>query len=171
MIRDIMCYHAKHFIEPNVRVRQARNLLDFLVRSVAKEKSSFSALLSAELEVIRNQADSYLLHDHLEDVNDPVYFHQFAERAEAKDLRYLGDVDLRVMVPSHYPPEVESVLQMLSPDLIHMEQYMDFLRNRMFRQSLLCHKHIMPNYALQPGRLEGVYVASPARARSAQPDI
>jgi hypothetical protein len=29
----------------------------------------------------------------------------------------------------------ENVLKVVSPDLIHMEQYMDFLRNRMFRQN------------------------------------
>jgi len=37
------------------------------------------------------------------------------------------------------PPEVESVLPMLSSDIIPLEQYMDFLRNRMFRQTLICH--------------------------------
>jgi methyltransferase-like protein len=35
----------------------------------------------------------------------------------------------------YLPREVESVLH----GLIHLEQYMDFLRNRMFRQTLICH--------------------------------
>jgi SAM-dependent methyltransferase len=171
MIRDIMCYHAKHFTEPRVRVKQARNLLDFLVKSVARENSPYSLLLKSELELIRNKADSYLYHEHLEDCNEPVYFYQFAERAEAKGLRYLGDVDLRVMTPGNFPREVESVLQMLSPDLLHLEQYMDFLRNRMFRQSLLCHQHITPIYALRPEQLTALYVASPAKPVNAKPDI
>lgn len=171
MIRAMMCYHARHFTTPQIRVRQARNLLDFLAKSVGAEGGPYSSLLKSELEVIRNAGDPYLFHDHLEDVNDPVYFYQFAERAEAKGLRYLGEVDLRVMVPGNYPPEVANVLQMLSPDLIHLEQYMDFLRNRMFRQTLLCHPTVVPNYALRPEQLTAFQISSAAKPVSANPDI
>jgi methyltransferase-like protein/SAM-dependent methyltransferase len=171
MIRDMMYYHAEHFAEPLIRVHQARNLLDFLAKSVAQEDSPYSHLLKSEVEALRRCDDSYLFHEHLEEFNDPVYFHQFAKRAAAKGLRYLGESDLRVMVPGNYPPEVENVLHMLSPDLVHLEQYMDFLRNRMFRQTLLCHKHLSPNYALRPERLVSMHVASAAKPVSSDPDI
>jgi len=171
MIRDIMCYHAEQFTEPLARVKQARILLDFLAKTVEKENTPYSLLLKNELELIRQSRDSYLFHDHLEEVNDPVYFYQFAKRAAAQGLRYLGEVDLRVMVPGNYPPEVENVLQMLSPDLIRMEQYMDFLRNRMFRQTLLCHQHLTPNYALRPEQLTAFHVASPAKPVNGTPDV
>jgi methyltransferase-like protein len=152
-------------------VRQARNLLDFLAKSVGKENTPYSLLLQGELESVRRSSDSYLYHEHLEDVNEPVYFYQFAERAAAHGLKYLGEVDLRVMVPGNYPPEVENVLQMLAQDHIHMEQYMDFLRNRMFRQTLLCHKNLNPNYALRGEQLTAFHIASPARAVADKPDI
>jgi methyltransferase-like protein/cyclopropane fatty-acyl-phospholipid synthase-like methyltransferase len=171
MIRDMMRYHAKQFTEAQVRTRQARNLLDFLARSVAQENSPYSHLLSSEVESLRQARDSYLFHEHLEDVNDPIYFYEFAERATAKGLRYLGEADFRVMVPSNYPREIEYVLQMLSSDIIHMEQYMDFLRNRTFRQTLLCHDQQTPNYALRPERLAGLYVASPIRPASENPNV
>jgi methyltransferase-like protein/SAM-dependent methyltransferase len=171
MIRDMMCYHAGQLTDPHVRVRQARDLLDFLARSVARGNDPYGLLLQSEVEVIRRSRDSYLLHDHLEEVNDPVYFHQFAERVAAKGLRYLGEADLRVMVPGNYPPEVEGVLHTLSPDLIHLEQYMDFLRNRQFRQTLLCHGHLTPNYVLRPEQLTAFHVASAARPVSANPDL
>ena len=41
-----------------------------------------------------------------------------------------------------YGSETETTLRHISPDLLHMEQYMDFLRNRMFRQTLLCHDSV-----------------------------
>jgi len=104
-------------------------------------------------------------------VNEPVYFHQFMERAAAVGLQYLGEADLSVMVPGNFPPEIENVLQMLAQDKIHLEQYMDFLRNRMFRQTLLCHKQQKPNYSLRGELLMGFHVASPLRAVSAGPDI
>lgn len=171
MIRDMMAYHARQFVEPAVRIQQARNLLDFMARSVSQENSPFSLLLKSEVEAIRQSRDAYLFHEHLEECNEPVYFYQFAERASAHGLRFLGEVELAAMVPGNNPPEVESVLRMLAPDLLHMEQYMDFLRNRMFRQTLLCHRHHTPNYSLRPEQLRAFHVASPVKPVSDQSDI
>lgn len=171
MIRDMMYYHASHFAEPSMRVRQSRNLLDFLAKSVSQENTPYSLLLKTEVEMLRRSRDSYLFHEHLEEFNEPLYFHQFAERAATVGLRYLGEADLHVMVPGNYPPEVASVLQKLSPDIIHIEQYMDFLRNRMFRQTLLCHQELKPNYGLRAEQLTQFAIASSAKAVSAQPDL
>jgi methyltransferase-like protein/cyclopropane fatty-acyl-phospholipid synthase-like methyltransferase len=163
MIRDMMRYHSKHFSDAMVKVKQSRNLLEFLTRSVKKEGSPYTLLLKSELESLRRSKDSYLFHEHLEECNDPVYFFEFAERAAAKGLKYLGEADLSVMLPENYPPEVENVLRMMSPDNIHVEQYMDFLRNRTFRQTLLCHQTVALNYSLRAERLASFYVSSPAK--------
>src|SRR5262249_54989575 len=152
MIRDMMCYHVKHFHEASLRVRHARNLLDFLATSLASDKSAYSVNLKSELDLVRQCHDYYLFHDHLEECNEPIYFHQFAERLAAHRLRSLGEADFSMMVPGNYPAEVRNVLHMVSPDLIHMEQYMDFLRNRTFRQTLLCHDHQSPTYQLTAER-------------------
>ena len=171
IIRDVMLYHAKQFAEPVTRVRQARNLLDFLSKSVTQKDDPYSLLLKSEVELIRRVQDSYLYHDHLEDENHPCYFHQFAERAQAKGLQYLGEVDFRVMLAANYPPEVQNVLQMLSPDAIHLEQYMDFLRNRMFRQTLLCHQGVQLTHQVRPDMVTGLSAASPARPENDKADI
>ncbi len=167
MIRDMMVYHAGRFDGPAARVAQARGLLDFLAGAVAGQNTSYSSLLQSEVELLRRQSDAYLFHEHLEKDNEPLYFHQFAERAAARGLRYLGEADLTVMVPANFPPGVEQVLQQLSPDLIHIEQYMDFLRNRTFRQTLLCHADREPVYRIHPDRVAGLHVASPAQPVSA----
>jgi methyltransferase-like protein len=73
------------------------------------------------------------------------------------------------MVPSNYPAEIENVLHMLSPDIVHLEQYMDFLRNRMFRQTLLCHANQNPNYSLRAEQLKSFHIASPAKPKDENP--
>jgi methyltransferase-like protein/SAM-dependent methyltransferase len=171
MIRDMMSYHARQFTEPYTRIQKARNLLDFLAESVAQEDSPYRLLLKNEADLLRRCRDSYLFHEHLEDVNEPIYFHQFADRAAAKGLRFLGEADFHVMVPGNYPPEVEKVLQQLSSDIIHIEQYMDFLRNRMFRQTLLCHADKTPCYTLRPEQMSEFSLASPARPVSLRPNL
>jgi len=167
MIRDMMLYHAEAFSEPMTKVKQARNLLDFLARAVGAEKTPYGLLVQTEVEALRGYSDTYLYHEHLEKDNRPTYFFQFAERAGAHGLRYLGEAELRVMVPTNYPPEIASVLQVLSGDLIHLEQYMDFLRNRLFRQTLLCHANLTPNYGLRWERLRPFHFRSRARSQDA----
>jgi cyclopropane fatty-acyl-phospholipid synthase-like methyltransferase len=160
MIRDMMRYHSGRFNTPQLRTQQARALLDFLAQSVRQDNSAYSILLKQELETLRHQADHYLYHEHLEEVNDPVYFHNFAERAKAKGLKYLGEARVGTMVTGNFGPEIEKTLKMLATDQIQAEQYMDFLRNRMFRETLLCLDRVQPNWAVNPESLRVLHVAS-----------
>ena len=121
-------------------------------------------LLKQELETLKHQADHYLYHEHLEEVNEPTYFHVFAERAKAKGLRYLGEARVGTMVTGNFGPEIEKTLRILATDQIQAEQYMDFLRNRMFRESLLCSDKVNPNWAVNPECLRVLHVGSGARA-------
>ena len=162
MIRDMMRYHAGRFNTPKDRIQQARALLNFLSSSV-KQEGPFTQLLKQETENIRNQADHYLYHEHLEEVNQPVYFHEFAEMAEKRGLRYLGEARLGTMVTGNFGPEIEKTLRILATDQIQAEQYMDFLRNRTFRETLLCRATVQPNWSVNPEVLRGLQIASGAR--------
>jgi methyltransferase-like protein len=112
-----------------------------------------------------------LFHEHLEGVNEPVYFHHFAQRAAAHGLQYLAEADLCNMVLNQFAPAVGKTLSSISNDLIQLEQYMDFVRNRTFRQTLLCHKDVVLNRVLSADSLAGLCVASRAQPVSANPDI
>ncbi len=173
MIRDMMGYHdsfqrGKPALE---RVGQARALLDFLAKAVQGDKNPYGLLLRQELETLRQHNDAYLFHDHLEEHNDPIYFFEFYERLTASKLRYLCESDFRSMLSVNFPPDVREVLARLAPNLIQMEQYLDFLRNRTFRQSLLGHEHIRPNYNLEPKQMAAFYIASPQKAVSPTPAL
>lgn len=163
MIRDMMRYHSSRFTTPQLRTQQARALLDFLAQSVRQDNSAYSILLKQELETLRHQADHYLYHEHLEEVNEPLYFHVFAERAKVKGLKYLGEARIGTMVTGNFGPEIEKTLRILATDQIQAEQYMDFLRNRMFRESLLCQDRVQPNWAVNPECLRVLHVASAAK--------
>lgn len=172
MIRDMMLYHGQRFVNPGDAVRQARGLLDFLAQSVSanKDNSAYSLLLKQEVETLRNHADAYLFHEHLEPCNEPIYFHHFVERARGKDLEFLGESHLNSMVPGNFGPEIEAGLQRLSQDIVQIEQFMDFVRNRTFRETLLCRKDIKPNYRISPKQMPTFLVASAMKPASPQPD-
>jgi methyltransferase-like protein/cyclopropane fatty-acyl-phospholipid synthase-like methyltransferase len=168
MIRDMMRYHANRFATPQERTRQARALLDFLATSV-RPGTPYATMLKQELDALRHHADHYLYHEHLEEVNDPLYFHQFVEMARAHGLRYLGESRIGTMIAGNLAPDVEKALRILAPDQTQTEQYMDFIRNRMFRETLLVHAGNAPNWAIHPDSLRRLHVASGSRPVSDKP--
>ncbi len=137
-IRDMMLYHVDRLEEPQEKAEQARIMLQFIIDSCRIDETPYSNFLRSEMELLSGLEDSYLLHDHLEDVNQPVYFHEFIDRAEKKGLGYLGDTDLHTMYIENFSDEVSKKINEIN-DIIRAEQYMDFIRNRRFRSTLLCH--------------------------------
>jgi methyltransferase-like protein/2-polyprenyl-3-methyl-5-hydroxy-6-metoxy-1,4-benzoquinol methylase len=174
MIRAMMGLHDRRFRHgpPAERVTQARALLAFLAEAVPQANTPYSLLLREHLELLSACTDPYLFHEHLEECNEPIYFMEFCERLAAKGLRYLGESEFRVMVPgTSFPREVQDRLLALAPSFLEMEQYMDFLRNRMFRQTLICHARLRPNYEVRADRLATLHVASPLRPSAPTPDL
>jgi methyltransferase-like protein/SAM-dependent methyltransferase len=162
MIRQMMLFHARRFGDPVEQVRQARRIIDFLAKSAAAD-TPYGTYLRSELEELRRASDHYIFHDHLEENNHPCLFAEFAARAARHGLRFLAEADLQTMVPGHFPAEVQDVLRRVSGDTVYLEQYMDFLRNRMFRQTLLVPDDKEPTYDLKPSSLSGLYVAAAVR--------
>jgi methyltransferase-like protein/2-polyprenyl-3-methyl-5-hydroxy-6-metoxy-1,4-benzoquinol methylase len=174
MIRAMMVLHDRRFRDRPAaeRVAEARALLAFLAEAVPPKDTPYGLLLRQHLEQLSAYADPYFFHEDLEECNEPIYFIEFCERLAAEGLRYLGESEFRVMVPStSFSPEVQDRLQALAPSLLEMEQYMDFLRNRSFRQSLIGHARLRPSYEVREDRLSALRVASTLRPRAPAPDL
>ena len=74
MVRDIMLYHSAPIPGAQEKVKQARALLDFLAQNVPAD-TAYGTALRQEVEHLRSEDDAYVFHDHLEQDNQPVYFH------------------------------------------------------------------------------------------------
>ncbi len=171
MIRDLMRYHAMQFADPVQRVAQARAILDFLAKWVPTENNAYGMLLKSELEGLQRSPDYYILHEHLEDINEPLYFHEFAARAARHGLQYLAEADFSTMLASNFPREVNDTVVRIAPDVIRQEQFMDFLRNRTFRQSLLVRQGLSVNRTLTPDRLMPLWVSAALRPVKPAPNL
>jgi hypothetical protein len=125
--------------------------------------------LRQEADSIRNEADAYLFHEHLEENNQAFYFHEFADDAARHGLVFSAEADLGDMLVSKFPPEVAQTLQRVATDIIRMEQYMDFVRNRQFRQTLLVHRGAPIQRNIDGRLLPGMLVTSAARPESERP--
>jgi SAM-dependent methyltransferase len=160
MVRDMMLFHARRFEQPAERVAQARAFLDFLAAAVNRPDSPFGSHLREEAELLRDAPDSYLFHEHLEADNRPVYFHEFVARAAGHGLRYVGEAQPTTVMPGEFPAEVEATLRRMADDEVQFEQYLDFLRNRTFRRTLLCHDGVVLRREYAAGSLRGLLLAS-----------
>jgi len=139
MIREMMMYHVRDMPDPAGKVKAARAFLEFLGENVADKEGHYGKILREEAQQLRPHADSYVLHEHLEDLNHPIYFHEFARRAADHGLKYLGDSRVWAMAAAAQPP-LSATLDRVAKDPITREQYYDFLTNRRFRRTLLCHE-------------------------------
>ena len=160
MLRDMMLYHTGSIEGPRNKAGQARALTAFLSESAAPEETPFGAFLKSELDSLRTIPDGLLLRDYLAEFNDPIYFHEFNRRANGHGLRYLGEAEFHTMLAYNFPPKVFDTLKKLKANLIATEQYMDFLRNRTFRQTLLCRQEVALDRNIEGSRIDGFMVSS-----------
>jgi methyltransferase-like protein/SAM-dependent methyltransferase len=171
LIRGMMRYHAERYREPSERILQARALVYFLSQSVQDAHDPYSMLLDHEVASLDCHTDSYLFHEYLEEVNDPVYFHQFVKQAAAHRLQYLGEADASNMSTHGLSLQVEQIMARLAEDWVQRQQYLDFVRNRQFRESLLCHDDVVLDWDRRFDNLGRYFLASVAMPTAPPVDI
>ena len=158
-IRELMLFHVRAFDDPDEKANQARMILEFIINGLSDDKTPYGAFLKSEMALLTQLENSYLLHDHLEKINRPFYFHEFIKDARKNNLEYLADTDLSTMYVPNLPHAVSAHLLVLD-DIIKVEQYMDFIRNRRFRSTLLCHENAPIKRELAPEDMEKFFVSS-----------
>lgn len=134
-VRDMMVYHTERFNQPEEKVKQARMLLDFLTENTPKN-SPYHSILEHEKAILGRTNKDYIVHEYLEDVNKQYYFHEFMSLAHSHNLQYLGDTHLSSMFTGNMPQKAAEKLRAVN-DIIQQEQYMDYIRNRRFRYTIL----------------------------------
>jgi methyltransferase-like protein/ubiquinone/menaquinone biosynthesis C-methylase UbiE len=162
LVRDMMRFHVSEFDDPHQRVTQARSLIKFII-DAGSEPDLYRMLLQKELDRITEFADSSLFHDDLSEYNAPVYFYQFVEHAAHHGLKYLSEAHFFEIQTGIFPAKVVEVLNRISDSTIAKEQYLDFLKCRRFRQTLLCHRDRELDDAPRPEKVNSFYIASPIR--------
>jgi len=159
MVRDMMRFHVQGIDNAADKLSQARLWLNYVVQSVSLN-DPYGIMLKRELDSLSGKPEEYLLHEYFEDENHPVYFHEFAASLESKKLRYLSEADVESTFQGDLPKEVLRTLEQLSRDEVRLEQHVDFLRNRTYRQSLICHADQGVHRALEPAMVERFFLES-----------
>ena len=167
IVRDMMLYRGMQFADPGARLAQAKSLVQFVAQATRGSDAPYPRLLQNELEHMGRMEDHYLHHEYLEEHNQPLYFNEFAQRLSVNGLQYLGDADFSTMVSTNFSSEVAKTLNELGAhDIIQMEQYMDYVRCRFFRKTLICHSGVRLKRNVTSAVVRDLLLSSEASAES-----
>jgi SAM-dependent methyltransferase len=136
MLRDILCDACRGVSEPAARLAAAQAALARLERALPELPGLGAEYLRAEIAALRGLHPSYLYFEYLAEHNRAFLFRDFLADVQAQGLRYLCDADLQRQFPASLGDAVDDALADLT-DGADVEQWLDFVGTRNFRESLL----------------------------------
>ena len=138
MIREMMLTKVGDIEDPAERVSGALQFLRFL-SGTRPEGDAFRMLLEEQLERMEKREPPVTYHDELGDCYHPVHFVEFVKQAQKYGLQYLSEAELPPPPDPCYRADLRSVLESEAPgEILKQEQMLDFVRMRMYRETLLC---------------------------------
>ncbi|MDB6174427.1 MAG: hypothetical protein JWL59_3738 [Chthoniobacteraceae bacterium] len=161
-LRNMVRFRTRKLADPVEQISQTRSFFAFVELAMKERNDAYGQSMREEVSEAANSEDFYIAHEYLEETNEPCYFHEFIEIAEQHGLQFLGEAEMQSMSASGFSSSVRSGLQGMAKNMVEAEQYGDFLKNRAFRQTLLCHSGIELKRAISPDRIRDFHVASSA---------
>ena len=119
---------------PRQRVLNARNALARLAMSVPKDDPQHEVLSRLD-KSLTGMSDAYILHEYLSPENTPLHFDRFLSLAEEHGLSWLCEA--APLWGHTFDEHGQHLLDV--PSAKEWEARMDFMRNRMFRTTMLAH--------------------------------
>lgn len=165
MLREMMLFHVRGFDSADDRIKQATAFVRFLADAQDSD-DEYRLWIKAEARRIAEHDEGHLFHDELGEINDPLYFTQFMEYATRHGLQYVGEADYFEMSDHIFKEPVRQTLAQLSRNRILREQYLDFLKCRRFRQTLLCHQDAPVQREPSAEKITHYFISSAAECTS-----
>jgi len=158
--RDLMRFHTRHISDPAAKIREARNIIDFVLAAIPQATIE-REMMKREMKPYEGK-DWFFYHDLLADVNDPIYFLDFIDAAGKCAMQFISEATMHTSRTSHLPPHIREQLEHTT-ERLEREQYLDFISGRRFRQTILCRSGHDLDLAVTPERIERLLVASSAK--------
>lgn len=173
MVREILTFYTRGLPDLRERAETGLDVLALFTEATAGGEEAHARFLRSRFEHLAEYRErpSYIVHEYLEESNEPFYFHDFVARASRHHLQYVTDAEYGLAEIESLNPAIAGRLRALAPDRIALEQSLDFIVNRAFRRSLLCHEEAALDLTMVPERMRRFHAVSPIRPESAAPDV
>ena len=168
LIREMMLYRAHAIEDPEEKTAAAVAFVRFAINA-RPQSDPFRALIDEQLKRFETRSPHAIFHDELNEFHRPVLFSGFIEHARSHGLQYLCEAVLPPPPDPCYRSDLHSGLQAIAADdLIAHEQILDFMRMRMYRETLLCRAECEIRRDFPPEQLRRLNLASQATSSSGQ---
>ena len=159
-LRDALLLTVPLDAAPAIKIARAREALSFLANATDAD-TAYGAGIREWATRLVDLPDDYIGHEFLEEVNAPCTVFDFIGGADAVGLTYLGESDIAPMVADNRDPALADQLRAMTGNSVAgMEQMMDIVTGRTFRQSLLVRNTAAAAISrdLTPARLEALHL-------------
>lgn len=169
IVRDLALYHTAQIEDADEKVNQTKNILGF-VRQALPADSLNAQIVERELKEMFERSWSNVFHDDLSESNQAFYFHEFADLIKGHGLQYISEADISSSNISGMSEDVVNALNAIGTDVIRREQYIDFIKFRRFRSTLICRDNIKLIRSPEPSVVRNFRFSSPLKP-SADADL
>lgn len=170
MLREMLLFHVRGIESPDQRINQAKAFLRFLAEA-QDTPDEHRLWMKSEARRILEHDEGHLYHDELATINDPILFTQFIQQAAKHGLQFLGEADYFEMSDHYFNASARNTLAQLAGNRIAREQYLDFLKCRRFRQTLLCHHELAVQPTALPEKVASLLISSNVTLKNAPADL
>jgi SAM-dependent methyltransferase len=157
---ELLKHHTRNLSAWPAKLAAARELIALMAEPAPTHEAADEAI-RGEFRQLVGRADALLCHDDLGEPNDPVYFHEFVADAKRSGLAFLAEADLSSIAGPELAPRVRDALAGMNG--LAREQYLDFVRLRRYRESLLCHADTPFRTEIDSARAADLYAYASTR--------
>ena len=170
MFSEMMVYHLAGEKDFDASIKGAHQIVKWF--EMCQRKEGASSILTAQVESVIERTPQVLFHDELNTDYHPVYFREFCADAAGFGLQYLTEANFFDTEPRQLPADIVAEIDKIAKgDRIVREQYFDFMKCRMFRQSVVCHQEIVLPAAPRADRMIALRASSTAKPVSPKPTL
>ena len=169
VVRDMMLHAGRPGDDDAARLRRAKSAVTRLARMLAERQDPYAQLLRAELALLDNKDDGYLLGEYLAPINEALHVRDFLARAAEHGLAFLAE---------SLPATPDGALELTTPwelmgaglSRAEAEQYLDVASYRQLRGTLLRHDGAAASDKPDLGALgDSGFFAADLRLETAEP--
>lgn len=167
MVWEMLKFHTGELDDPQSQLAEAQTLIRLIAHGNA-QPDQYTQPLVTEAQRMEGRIPPLLFHDDLSPVNEPVYFHEFVDHAARHGLQFLAESNIVESSYAGIAPEARGMLATMDP--ITRQQYLDFIKCRRFRETLLCRNEVALDRLESVERMRPLTFTPAHRVRNAPQD-
>ena len=139
ILRDVMLYQVNDGMSLQEKVSHGRGLLEFLDKNI--KGGTMRSVLDESCKSIMAAESSYIAHEYYEKFNLPQYFSEFLQEINEDGLSFVAESAYSGFYFSGLETtEHDALVRECGEDWMKFQQFLDYIRNRTFRRSIICKK-------------------------------